>query len=420
MQPNISVLSNGLRVVSLHNPQIETVSLGIWVNTGAAYERADINGISHFLEHMVFKGTKTRTARDISEEIENVGGQTNAYTSREFTAFYAKMLKNDAELALDVLSDMLQNSTFAEEELVKEREVVVQEIKQTFDDPSDIVFDYMQDKAFSDQALGRPILGKAELVRSFDEQKLRAYMHSNYTAENMVVCAVGNIKHDDFLKMVEKNITNLPEKKSFIVEKQTYTGGYFAESRDNEQAQVILSFKGFEYASPHYYATMVLSTILGGGMSSRLFQEVREKRGLVYSIYSFPTSYTQNGLFGIAAGTDDKEINNMLPVIVDEIKKIGNDLVSAEELKRAKAQIKASILMGLESSSAVSEKLTRQLLLFGRNIPIDETVAAIDSVSFEDIRTAASTIFSSTPTYSLVGNISGHTDYDSLKKMLNN
>ena len=209
MQTQLTTLNNGLRIVTCSRPNTETVSLGIWIKTGSAYEDEKINGISHFLEHMVFKGTKNRTSLQISEEIENVGGQNNAYTSREFTAFYAKMLKDDTELALDVISDLILNPTFPEEELVKEREVVVQEIKQTIDSPDDIIFDYFQGKAFPDQPLGRSILGPAEKVRSFDGQALQNYLKTNYAAENIVVCAVGNLEHEKFVEMCRQRLSGL-------------------------------------------------------------------------------------------------------------------------------------------------------------------------------------------------------------------
>lgn len=418
MQPEVSVLKNGLRVASFYYPQFETVSLGVWVNTGSAYEPASLNGISHFVEHMVFKGTKSRSAIQISEDIENVGGSTNAYTSREFTAFYAKMLKNDAELAMDVLAEMMTTPSFLEDELVKEREVVVQEIKQTADDPSDIVFDYMQAQAFAGQAMGRPILGTPELVRSYGAKELRGYMQTNYSAENMVVCAVGNIKHTDFVKMVESRMGDVPMHKNFVADKQIYQGGYFAEKRDNEQAQIILGFNGFKYADEHYYSSMLMTAVLGGGMSSRLFKEIREKRGLVYSVYCFPNYYTGSGFTGISAATDKEQINEMMPVMIDEIKKMTNEKVSEVELARAKAQMKAGMLMSLENSSAVAEKMARQQLLFNRYIPVDEMVGYIDAVSAEDVLKAAQIVFASKPTYALVGNIDGHISYDAVCEKL--
>lgn len=418
MLPEMTRLKNGLRVASFYYPQYETVSLGIWVNTGSAYEPAELNGISHFVEHTVFKGTKSRSAIEISEAIENVGGQSNAYTSREFTAFYAKMLKNDAELAMDVLAEMMTCPSFLEEELIKEREVVVQEIKQTADDPSDIIFDYMQAKAFAGQAMGRPILGTPKLVRSFGAKELRGYMKSNYAADNMVICAVGNIKHNDFVKMVEKRLGGVAEKTSFKADKQKYCGGYFAEKRDNEQAQIILGFNGFSYHDDEYYPQALMTSILGGGMSSRLFKEIREKRGLVYSVYCFPNYYTKSGFTGISAATDKEQINQMMPVMIDEIKKITDVKVSTDELTRAKSQLKAGMLMALENSSAVAEKLARQHLLFGRYVPVDEQVAKIEAVTAEDILETAQKVFTSKPTYALVGNIGGHIEYDAVCEKL--
>ncbi len=414
MYPQLTVLPNGLRIASFCYPQYETVSLGIWINTGSACETAELNGISHFLEHTVFKGTKSRNTIEISEAVENVGGQSNAYTSREFTAFYAKMLKNDAELAIDVLAELITSPTFPEEELVKEREVVVQEIKQTFDDPSDIVFDYMQEQAFAGQAMGRPILGTPDLVRSFGNAELRGYMQSNYAAENMVVCAAGNINHEDFVKMVSSRLGNLQQHTNFTADKQLYIGGYFAEKRDTEQAQIILGFNGFSYTDEHYYPEILMSAILGGGMSSRLFKEIREKRGLVYSVACFPNFYTNSGYTGISAATDREQINQMMPVMIDEIKKITDSKVSEEELSRAKAQLKAGMMMSLENSSAVAEKLARQLILFNRYVPVEEQVQYIDAVTADDILSTAQKVFASRPTYALVGNIEGHIGYDEI------
>lgn len=418
MHTQLTTLKNGLRIVTSARPLSETVSLGIWIKTGSAYETKDVNGISHFLEHMVFKETKNRTSLQISEEIENVGGQNNAYTSREFTAFYAKMLKNDAELALDVLSDLVMNPTFPEEELVKEREVVVQEIKQTYDSPDDIIFDYFQEKAFPNQALGRSILGLEDGVRSFQQQTLQNYMKSNYAAENIVVCAVGNIDHEQFVKMAESRMSHIQEKTSFVIEPQQYVGGFYAEKREIEQTHLVLGFKGFEYNNENYYSSMILSTLFGGGMSSRLFQEIREKLGLVYTVYSFANSHTQSGMAGIYAGTTADELQKLLPVVATEIKKVCNDLVDIKELNRAKAQIKASMLMALESSSSTSEVAARQMLLFNRILPTEEMVAKIEQVNLNDIRNTANIIFQSNPTYALLGSLKEYPDYEMLKKLI--
>lgn len=416
MEVNLTTLANGLRVASVERPQTETVSVGIWVNTGSACERPDNNGISHFVEHMVFKGTQKRTAKQISEDIENVGGCTNAYTSREFTVFYAKMLKNDLELALDVLADMIMAPSFAKDELTKEREVVVQEIKQTYDDPSDIVFDYFQETAFKEQALGRSILGPAEKVRSFDAEALRDYMSHNYAAENIVVCAVGNLHHAEFVQKVEARMAGLRSHTDYAKDKQVYTGGSFIKQRDTEQAQVLLGFNGTDYYSAKRYPVSIMSTILGGNMSSRLFQEIREKRGLVYSVYSFSNTNMQSGVCGIYAGLNGEDIKAYLPVVADEIKKIVNEPVTDTELNRVKVQFKAGMLMALESSSSTAEMVARRYLLHNRFIPIEEVIDIIDNVSKDDVMEAAQMIFGSPLTYTLLGNLKQYPSFEQAEK----
>lgn len=418
MQANITTLDNGLRIATSNRSGTQTVSLGIWVKTGSAYEVEEENGISHFLEHMVFKGTPKRTSFQIDAEIEDAGGQTNAYTSREFTAFYAKMLKDDAELALDVLSDIVLNANFPEAELQKERDVVVQEIKQTIDTPDDIIFDYFQAKAFENQAIGRNILGSAEKVLNYEATELKNYRQNHYGTNNMIVCAVGNINHQKFVDMVKARFNDFKNKTNFKIEEQNYTGGFYAENRDIEQAHILLGFKGFDYNSDNYYPATIFSTILGGGSTSRLFQEIREKRGLAYTTYSFNNAHTRSGLFGIYAGTTNDELKELMPVITDEIKKICNEKVSEKELSRAKVQLKASMLMGLESSSSSAEIMARQLLIFDRVIPVKEMVSRIENVTLEDIQNTARNIFASTPTYALVGDIKAHPTYDQICNML--
>lgn len=418
MEHKLTTLDNGLRIVTAERPQSETVSLGIWVNTGAAYETEDINGISHFVEHMVFKGSKKRNSKEISEEIENVGGQNNAYTSREFTAFYAKMLKNDVELALDVISDFVLNPTFPEDEMVKEKEVVVQEIKQSIDTPDDVVFDYFQEKAFPNQPLGRTILGPAEKVRSFTPDTLYTYMKNNYAAQNTVVVAVGNIKHEKFVEMVKARMAVYQPHTSFEIAPQIYKGGFYEEKRQIEQAHILLGFKGVEYKNKLYYPINIFSTLFGGGMASRLFQEIREKRGLVYSVYSYNSSQTASGLFGIYAGTSGDNVQQLIPVIIDEIKKVVNEKVTLKELNRAKVQLKASMLMALESSSSTAEVIARQMLLHNKVIPTDDIVAKIDAVTLDDILQAAQFLFSSNPTYTLLGDLKSYPSYEKIQESL--
>ena len=418
MQSQITTLKNGLRIITADFPQLESVSVGLWINTGSAYESEENNGISHFLEHMSFKGTTTRTACQLSEEIEDAGGQSNAYTAREFTAYYAKMLKNDIELAVDVLTDSLKNSVFPEDELQKEREVVVQEIKQTIDAPDDIIFDYFQETAFPNQALGRSILGTKEKVRSFNRDTLQKYLESNYGAQNMVACAVGNVNHQNFVKMIEDRLGDYKTNTSFVPDKQEYQGGFFAESRAIEQAHIALGFKGLPYKTEDYYPTMLLASMLGGGMSSRLFQEIREKRGLAYSVYSFAASHTKSGMFGIYAGTGANDLKSVVPVIAEELRKICVDKFTDKELLRAKTQMKASMLMVLENPSSTAEMLARQMLIYNRIIPVEEMVARIEKVNLEDIQRLAQYVFSSKPTYALLGAVNNRIEYDELQKMI--
>lgn len=418
MEYQKTTLKNGLQIITSIRPETETVSLGIWIKTGSAYETLDVNGISHFIEHMVFKGTQKRNALQISEDIENVGGQTNAYTSREFTAFYAKMLKSDIELAIDVIADFIAAPTFDESEMIKEKEVVIQEIKQGIDTPDDVIFDYFQEDAFKNLPVGRTILGPEKNVRSFGAETLRSYMKTHYGTDNMVVVAVGNLDHDAFVKMVEDRLNICQNKADFAIEPQTYSGGFTLKKRDIEQTHVLIGFKGIDYQNLMYYPVSVFSTIFGGGMSSRLFQEIREKRGLVYTVYSFTNSHTRSGLFGIYAGTTPDELNELIPVVTDEIKKVCNEYVTDKELQRAKTQLKASMLMALESSSSTAEVMARQTLIHQRIIPTDEIIANVEAVTKEDIMKAARMLFLSSPTYTLLGDLKKYPTYEELKQNL--
>ena len=418
MNYQITTLPNGLRIVSSERSELESVSIGVWIKTGAAFENSDNSGISHFLEHMVFKGTEKRTLEDISDEIENTGGQINAYTAREFTSFYARMLKDDAELALDVIADMVRHPSFPEDELIKERDVVIQEIKQSIDTPDEIVFDYLQEKAFANQGLGSNILGPEENIRKFTRDDLYAYMKTNYAAENMVVCAVGNITHEQLVKYTTERFADLQPKVSFEIIPQKYSGGFKSEKRDIEQVHMAIGFEAFPYYNNRYFSAMLLSNVLGGGTSSRLFREIRDKRGLVYSVYSFSNSHISSGMLGIYAGTTKNELPILMPVLCDEIKKICNEKITSLELHRAQIQMKSTILMAMESSSSVSEVLARQHLIYNRVIPIKEMVENIESVTQEDILNTAQYIFSSNPSYSLVGSFGEHMDYETLKQNL--
>ena len=299
-------LANRLRVATDTMDSVETTSVGVWVDAGARNETLELNGVSHMLEHMAFKGTKRRTARGIAEEIEAVGGHLNAYTSREQTAYFARVVDDDLPLAVDMLADILQHSTFEDQELERERAVIIQEIGQTQDTPDDLIFDQLQEVAFPDQSLGRSILGTVERVNGFDRDTLQSYMDEHYRAPNMVVVASGKVDHEKFVDLVQAGFGGLGTSNGASSEAGRYAGGDWRESRELEQVHLTLGFQGVPFRDDDFYAAQILSTVLGGGMSSRLFQEVREVRGLAYSVFSFSSSYLDCGLFGVYAGTGER------------------------------------------------------------------------------------------------------------------
>jgi predicted Zn-dependent peptidase len=398
----VTRLPSGLTVVSECMDRVETVSFGAYVNTGTRSERAEENGVSHFLEHMAFKGTERRTAAEIAEEIEAVGGHINAYTAREQTAYYVKVLKEDTALAADIIGDILTHSTFDPDELERERGVILQEIGQANDTPDDIIFDHFQETAYPDQPMGRPVLGTEQVIRQMPRAALTAYMRRHYTAGNVVVAAAGALDHDALLDLVGQHFADLSAKPVPKLVPGAYQGGEFREARDLDQVHIALGFPAVSYSDPDYYPVLLLSTLLGGGMSSRLFQEVREKRGLVYSIYSFAAPYVDGGLFGIYAGTGESEAEELIPVTLDELRKVQQSVTEAE-LGRARAQVKASLLMSLESTGSRCEQLARQIQVFDRVIPTNETVEKLLAVTTDDIVRAARRVFRSAPTLAALG-----------------
>lgn len=417
MSINSTTLKNGLRVVSDPMLAVESVSLGVWVGVGTRYEKSEMNGVSHLLEHMAFKGTKRRSALAIAEEIEAVGGYINAYTTRESTAYYVRVLKEDVALGVDLIADILQNSTMETEELERERTVILQEIHQANDSPDDVVFDNFQETAYPEQAMGRQVLGDANIVGSMKRDVIMNYMECHYNSNTMVLSAAGCVDHNELVKLAQNTFSNLPRGEQASREPAIYTGGQSIVARELEQAHLILGFEGVGYEDPDFHAAAVLSTLLGGGMSSRLFQEIREKRGLVYSIYSFVPSYSDSGLFGIYAGTGEEETRELIPLVCDEIKKIC-DSVGTDELIRARAQIKASILMALESSSSRCEQLARQMMVFGRPLPTEEIVASIEAVDRDAILNTAQRIFSTPLTIAALGPISKLENFEEIVQRL--
>ncbi|MDH3659213.1 MAG: insulinase family protein [Alphaproteobacteria bacterium] len=416
----ITTLPNGLRIATVAMPSVQTASIGVWVDAGARHERPEVNGAAHMLEHMAFKGTERRSARVIAEEIENVGGQLNAYTSRENTAYYARVLAEDLPLAADILADILQHSTFEPDELERERGVILQEIGQTLDTPDDLIFDLFQETAFPEQALGRSILGPAEIVSAMTRDQLTGYMAEHYAPERMILSAAGKVEHERMVDLGAELFRDLPATSSKAKDAQAgrYARGDLRKQRDLEQVHLILGLPAFSYHDDDFYALQVLSAVLGGGMSSRLFQEIREKRGLAYSVFSFAACYRDTGVFGIYAGTGEAQTAELVPVLCDELTDLMSN-ASEDELARARAQLKASMMMGLESCFAQSEDIARQLLIFDRRIPQEETIAEIDAVDADAIRRVGERLIEGArPTLAAIGPISKLPGLDAVEQRL--
>jgi predicted Zn-dependent peptidase len=387
MSVEVTRLPSGLTVVTDTMPHLHTASLGVWVGSGSRDERSDEHGISHLLEHMAFKGTARRTAREIAEEIEAVGGDINAATGVETTAYYARVLKPDVPLAIDVISDILADPTFDPDELLREQNVIVQEIGAAQDTPDDLIFDLLQETAFPQQSIGRCILGTPETVRSFDRKRLRAYLTRNYCAPDMVFAAAGAVEHRQVVAEVERRFASFAAPPAPVPQPARFDGGARIEGRDLEQVHITLALQGVAQKDPSLYSLQVFTNVLGGGMSSRLFQEVREVRGLCYSIYAYHMPFADTGMFALYSGTDAVDTPELMQVVIDQIANCAETLNDAE-VARAKAQMKAGLLMALESSGARTEQLARQIIAYGRTIPLDEIVGKIEAVTVESARAA--------------------------------
>ena len=387
MSVEVTRLPTGLVVVTDAMPHLETAALGVWVGSGSRDEQPDEHGISHLLEHMAFKGTSRRTARQIAEEIEAVGGDLNAATSIETTAYYARVLRGDVPLALDVLSDILADPTFDPEELRREQNVIVQEIGASEDAPDDLIWDKLQETAFPSQPIGRSILGTPATVRSFDRLRLGAYLRRNYRSPDMIIVATGAVEHRAVVAEVESRFASFAGPGPATPEPARFIGGSRIETRDLEQVHIALAMHGLPHRDPNLPSLQVFTNVLGGGMSSRLFQEVREQRGLCYAIYAFHAPYSDVGMFGLYAGTDAADVPELMHVVVGEINAAA-ETINEAEVARAKAQMKAGLLMALESSTARAEQLARQLLNWGRPVPLQELVAKIEAVTVESARAA--------------------------------
>ncbi|MDE2073204.1 MAG: insulinase family protein [Alphaproteobacteria bacterium] len=385
MDIEITRIANGLTVVTDPMPQLESTAVGVWVDCGARNETRAQMGLSHMLEHMAFKGTARRNARQIAEEIEAVGGYLNAYTSREQTAFHARILKADVPLAVDILADILTSPAFEAGELERERQVVLQEIGQARDTPDDIIFDHLQSVAFPDQPMGWPILGDEDSVGSFAREDLKTYMAANYRAGAMTLISSGAVEHARMVELAEEKFANLPRGESSETLPARYEGGDLRLSEPHEQAHVVYGFPGIAGNDPDIYAAQVYVTALGGGMSSRLFQEVREKRGLCYSVYAFANAFRDGGLIGIYAGTGEDEAAGLSAVVAGEMASLA-ETANADEIARAKAQLKSGLLMGLERPAARAEQIASQLLSYGRVLAVSELTEKLEAVDVSAVR----------------------------------
>lgn len=419
MGVDISRLSNGLTIATHTMQHIDSVALGIWIKVGSRNETFTQHGIAHLLEHMAFKGTENRTAFQIATNIEDVGGEINATTSTETTAYIVRVLKNDIPLAIDILADILMYSKFDEDELEREKQVILQEIGAAHDVPDDIVFDHFTETAFRHQSLGRSILGTPKTIQTFTSADLHNFMNQQYSADRMVVVAAGAVQHENFLKEVENRLSTFrPNSTAPLMNLANYVGGDFREYRDLMDTQVVLGFEGRAYHARDFYAAQILSIILGGGMSSRLFQEVREKRGLCYSIYAFHWGFSDTGLFGVHAATGQEGLKELLPMILDELSKASQN-IHPNELQRAQAQYRANLTISQENPSSQAHFIARQILLYGRPIPISETIERLDLITPTRLTDLAHRLFiNSTPTLTAVGPVGPLMNFDDLTSIL--
>jgi predicted Zn-dependent peptidase len=415
MSVQITRLDNGIRVITHDLPHLETVSLGIWVRAGARDEAEAQNGIAHFLEHMAFKGTHKRSAMQIAQDIENVGGDINASTSMETTGYYARVLKEDWRLGLDILSDILTDPVFDREEVERERDVILQEIAAANDTPDDLVFDLAQAAAYPGHALGRPILGPSGQVAGYDADAMITYRLANYAGERIVVAAAGRIEHEALVQEASRLLGSIPAAAAPARIAPAFGGGGASlAERPLDQAHIVLTFPGVGYHDDDVYVMQVLSVLLGGGMSSRLFQEVREKRGLCYSVFSCTSAYEDSGLFSVYAATAPGKADELTRVTSDTMMSVV-DQVDEAEVARAKAQLKAGLVMSLESASARADQMARQFLAFGEVPEMATIIEKVERVTPADVsRLAGRILRSGQPALAAVGALGNLAPYEKI------
>jgi predicted Zn-dependent peptidase len=391
-----TVLPSGLTVITERVPQVRSVSVGLWVNTGSRDETTETSGISHFIEHMIFKGTKRRTFQQINRYMEEVGGYMNAFTSKEQTCFYTRCLDENLDRAIDITTDIVFNSIFPEKEMAKEKDVVIEEMKNTEDTPDDLIFDEFEKKLYLPHPLGMPIIGTEETVRSFSRQDLKSYMKQHYTTGQMLLSCTGNLTHEAVLNLVEKSlakqslVSKMPKAKSY--EQRLYTPSQNEVAKPIQQAQVVFGFP-FVRSDKDYHAMHLLNTALGSGMSSRLNLNIREKHGLAYTVYSFINSSRDTNAFGVYIGTDKEKVTKAITLIKAELQKLAAKPLSTKELDLAKSQLKGSVIIGLESMSNRMMRIGKNQFYFGRNVTSDEFITSINAVTPAEIQNLAGRLF---------------------------
>nr|WP_205603366.1 pitrilysin family protein [Heyndrickxia shackletonii] len=393
---------NGLRIVLEEIPTVRSVAIGIWIGTGSRNETLKNNGISHFLEHMFFKGTKTRTAREIAEAFDSIGGQVNAFTSKEYTCYYAKVLDNHSQFALETLADMFFHSTFVEEELKKEKNVVYEEIKMYEDTPDDIVHDLLSKTVYENHPLGYPILGTEETLETFNSETLHQYMHDMYTPDRVVISVAGNIE-ETFIKQIETLFGNYTGgKRNLNEDAPTFHSNQIVKKKDTEQAHLCIGYEGLPIGHKQIYDLIVLNNILGGSMSSRLFQEVREQRGLAYSVFSYHSSFKDTGMVNVYAGTGANQLDQLYDTVSQTLETIKGEGVTDKEVKNCKEQLKGSLMLSLESTNSRMSRNGKNELLLGYHRSLDEIVEVIDKVTMDKVNSLCNKIFSKKNSISLV------------------
>jgi len=417
MTVQLSTLSNGLRIATDTMLDVESMVIGAWVGVGTRHEPWSANGLAHLTEHMMFKGTKRRSAYALSKTIEKNGGAMNAYTTREETAYYARVLPEDADRAADIIADMLLRSVFDPKELDRERQVIIQEIGRDRDTPEEHIYDLLHETAFPRQKIGRSILGREEVIERLSRESVVDYVSRHYHAGNIVIVGSGKIAHNDLVALAKRYFSRLPMGTPAKTDAAKVRHGDLRRSKDTEQLHLMMGFQAPSLHAKASPAAGLLGTLLGGSSSSRLFQKVREKRGLVYNISTYHAPFSDTGLFCLYAGTDPARVRELVPVVCNELKSV-TEKSSASELARAKAQARADLLMGQESVMRRAESLGHQILTFGRAVPMAETLSHIMRVSTEDLVGVAGKIFSRPPVLTALGDIGGLEPYRVLRGRL--